>query len=141
MNSNPVAQLAASPARDSDSIRIFLHDCKVQLSVGVYPAEMEKPQLVIVNVEAEAALPHHYQDITERSLDRVIDYDPLHGFVCIELPKMGHIPLLETVAEKIIDFCLRDPRIQTVRVKLEKPQVYYNAGAGIEITRKRKSIT
>lgn len=137
--SHPVVQLSTSTARDGDSIRIFLRDCKTELRVGVYPQEMEKPQPVIVNVEVEAALPHHYQDITERSLDRVIDYDPLHGFICIELPKIGHIPLLETVAEQIITFCFRDPRIQKVRVRLEKPQVFNNASAGIEISRTRAS--
>lgn len=109
------------------------------MRVGVYPTEIDKPQTVIVNVEAEAALPHHYQDLNERSLDRVLDYDPLHGFICIELPKMGHIPLLETVAEQIIDFCFRDVRIQKVCVRLEKPHVYNNATAGIEIGRVRNT--
>lgn len=134
---NSIVQLVTQRARDGDCIRVFLRDCKTELRVGVYPQEMDKPQPVIVNVEVEAALPHHYQDVTERSLDRVIDYDPLHGFICIELPKMGHIPLLETVAEQIINFCFRDPRIQKVSVRLEKPQVFSNASAGIEICRVR----
>lgn len=137
MNSQTIVQLTPQSANEGDSIRIFLRDCKVDLRVGVYPAEMEKPQQVIVNVELEAALPHRYQDVSERGLDRVIDYDPLYGFICVELPKRGHIPLLETVAEQIIDFCFRDSRIQKVKVRLEKPQIYGNASAGIEITRTR----
>ncbi len=140
MKNQPVVSMpSAKAAREEDSIRVFLRDCKVELRVGVYPAEMEKPQTVIVNVEAEAALPHHYQDLKERALDRVIDYDPLYGFICIELPKMGHIPLLETVAEQIIAFCFRDVRIQKVRIRLEKPQIYNNAGAGIEVYRVRNN--
>jgi dihydroneopterin aldolase len=120
-----------------DVIRVFLRDCKINLSIGVYPAEMIKPQQVIVNVEVESEPPQHYRDITDRNLDHVIDYDPLYHYICAELPKLGHIPLLETVADKIIDFCFSNMRVQKVRVRLEKPQVFDNASAGIEIYRLR----
>lgn len=137
MNSNPIIQMSSNPALTGDTIRVFLNKCRTELRIGVYEQEMAAPQPVVVTVEVEAALPHHYQDVSENKLDRVIDYDPIHHFICNELPKLGHIPLLETVAEKIIEFCFRDPRIQKVRVKLEKPQVFANATAGIEILRHR----
>jgi len=127
-------QLAAA----KDHIRVFLHDCKVALRVGAYESEMHAPQTVIINLEVGAALPHHYQDLNEKSLDRVIDYAPFYDFIQKELPGMGHIPLLETVAEQIIAFCFRDPRIQDVKVRLEKPEMFEGkARAGIEVFRTR----
>ncbi len=140
MSSNPVIQLTeASPVREADHIRIFLRDCKAELRVGVYEQEMQGPQTVKIDIEVEAALPHHYQDLAEKNLDRVIDYEPIYKFIQTELPQMGHIPLLETVAEQIIGFCFRDPRIQKVRVRLEKPQIFGNASVGIEVCRTRQT--
>ena len=93
---------------------------------------------MIINVECEAAQAERFDDLNEESLDRVIDYRHVHRFIADELPKMGHIPLLETVAEMIIAFCFRDPLIAKVRVRLEKPAKLPDvAGVGIEMFRTR----
>jgi len=120
-----------------DTIRIFLRDCRVKLRVGIHAPEKKAPQLLIVTVEMEADLTHRYDDPGEHNLDRVIDYQPLYHFIRKKLPKLGHIPLLESVAEQIILFCWRDPRVQKVRVRLEKPDILPAASAGIDITRSR----
>ncbi len=137
--SNPaVVALDPRPAREPDHIHVFLRDCRVELNVGAYAHETLRRQPVIVDLEVEAALPHHYQDLRENNLDRVINYEHFYDFIRNELAEMGHIPLLETVAEQIIAFCFRDSRIQKVRVRLEKPKVYAGeARAGIEMCRTR----
>jgi len=126
-------------AREPDLIHVFLKDCRVELSVGYHPAERLKTQLLIVDLEVEAALPHRYQDTGENSLDRVIDYERFHDFILNQLPKLGHIPLLETVAEQIIGFCFEDRRIQKVAVRIEKPQCFAGALPGIEVRRTRQN--
>src|ERR1700743_1433873 len=99
MSSQPsILPIAEATARKPDSIRVFLRDCKTELRVGIYESEMQAPQQVMVNVEIESQLPHHYQDLNEKKLDRVIDYAPVYHFVCEQLPAIGHIYLLETVA-------------------------------------------
>jgi 7,8-dihydroneopterin aldolase/epimerase/oxygenase len=137
MNQSSVISLDPQRAREPDHIHVFLKDCRIMLRVGYHPAERLKPQPVIVSIEAEAQLPHHYQDRSENSLDRVIDYERFYNFLHKELPRLGHIPLLETVAEQIVMFCFEDCRIQKVRVKLEKPEVLGGARAGIEVCRTR----
>jgi dihydroneopterin aldolase len=68
----------------------------------------------------------------------VIDYEPVYNFILNELPAMGHIHLLETLAEQIINFCFRDIRVQKVRARLEKSGIFpAAAGAGIEVSRTR----
>ena len=93
---------------------------------------------MIIDLEVEAALPHRYHAPHDKNLDHVIDYDPFLDFIRNQLPKMGHIPLLETVAERIIDFCFKDQRIQVVRVSIEKPEIFGGlALPGIEVQRTR----
>jgi len=138
MNPSSVVQLETLLTREPDQISVFLRDCRIELSVGYHPHERLKPQPVIVTIEATAALPHHYQDLTENNLDRVIDYERFYNYIRNELPRLGHIALLETVAEHIIAYCFEDCRISKVRVKLEKPQVLAGtARAGIEVVRTR----
>ena len=133
-----IERIETDTQRDADVIRVFLRECRVELGVGVYQAEMQKPQPVIITVELEAALPHRYQDRSEKKLNRVIDYETIYTFIQKELPQMGHVYLLETIAEQIIEFCFRDIRVRKARVRLEKTSVFSSAaGAGIDITRTR----
>jgi len=123
-----------------DYIRVYLRDCTIQLNVGVHAYEKPKPQPVIVYAEVTSLLPRRYDNVAENSLDLIMDYDKLYQFVYKELPKMQHIAFLETIAEQIITFCFKDPRVAEVRVRLEKPEIFAGtARAGIEMFRKRMS--
>ena len=120
----------------SDILRLFIRDCRVDLMIGLHEEERRKPQPVIVNVECESCLTHRYDDLAEESLDRVIDYAPFYRFIRDELPLMGPICLLESAAEKIASFFLRDERVQKVRVRIEKTSIFpHAAGVGIELVR------
>jgi dihydroneopterin aldolase len=125
-------------ASKSDTIRSFIRDYKTQLRVGVYESEKHAPQTVIINIEMEMADAPHYYDPAETNLERVIDYVQVHSFIADELPRLGHIPLLETLAETIIAFCFRDPLVINARVRLEKPTKLPGvAGVGVEMFRVR----
>jgi dihydroneopterin aldolase len=121
-----------------DHVRIFLRDCAAQLRVGIEPHEKRAPQTVIVNVECEAAGAPRFDDPAEENLTRAVDYAAIYRFITEELAAMPHIPLLESAAEIIASFCLRDARVASVRVRLEKPNILPGAaGAGVEIRRTR----
>ena len=138
---NPMIQrVTPQPAHQEDRVRVFVRECRVDLRVGIYESEAQAPQPVHITVECEGAPPHHYHDRTENRLARVIDYEPLYKFMCEELPKQGHIYLLETAAEQIISFCFRDPRVREVLVRIEKTGVFpHAAGAGVELRRTRQA--
>jgi dihydroneopterin aldolase len=139
-NDTTIRSVTPTLAYEGDTVRIFIRDCRVALSVGIYDSEKQATQPVIISVEMEAALPHHYQDKNEKKLDRVIDYERVYHFIQNDLPKLGHIHLLESAAEQIIDFCFRDPRVRKAQVRLEKTEIFSNAaGAGIDMTRTRPS--
>jgi 7,8-dihydroneopterin aldolase/epimerase/oxygenase len=121
-----------------DSIRIYLRDCTVQLFVGIYDHEKPKPQPVIVHIEAIASLARRYGDLKSHNIASVIDYERLYTFVTAVLPTIGHVPLLESIAEHIIAFCFEDARIEEVRVRLDKPEAFKGkAIPGIEMRRRR----
>jgi dihydroneopterin aldolase len=54
------------------------------------------------------------------------------------LVQREHVHLIETLAERIATYCLNDARVESVRVKIEKPDVLATCRAvGIEIERFR----
>jgi dihydroneopterin aldolase len=122
---------------NGDRTSIFLRDCRVQLPIGLYAHEQMAPQPVIINVEAETTLAGRFDDLAEKTIDRVVSYEHIYRFIHDELPKMGHIYLLESAAEKIIAFCFGDARIHTVTVRMEKPNIFADAVPGIAMTRSR----
>jgi len=123
-----------------DTIKVYLRDCTVALFVGVYDHEKPKSQPVIVTVEATALLTRRFDDLQTSDVSSVIDYERLYDYVVHYLPKLGHIPLLETIAERIIAFSFEDPRINEVCVRLDKPEAFKGrAMVGIEMHRKRKA--
>ncbi|MFY9286962.1 MAG: dihydroneopterin aldolase [Alphaproteobacteria bacterium] len=128
-----------TPKTEPDLIRIFLTECKVDLQVGIYDHEQGKTQPVIIQVELEAGISDVFRDLKENTIDRVINYAPIYDYIQKDLPQLGQIPLIETVADLIIDFCFKDPRVQKAKVRVDKPDIFPNSVAGIEICRKRSS--
>ena len=140
MNWKPVFSITdnnPSIENEGDAYRVFLCHCKANLQVGIYDKEKQQAQPVLIDVEMIAAPPRIYDDIKDGAIDHVIDYEAVYRFITDELPKLGHVPLLETVAEQIIAFCFRDPRVQKVQVRLEKLEIFSGAGGGIVLCRSR----
>ena len=130
----------APKAADGDRVRVFVRECKVELSIGVFDFEKEKKQPVVISVEMELVSPQHFDDLKEEKLDRVINYAAVYEFILKELPQQGHIPLVEAIADHIIAFCFKDPSVKNVRVQVVKTAIFPEAsGAGVEIYRERKA--
>jgi dihydroneopterin aldolase len=56
----------------------------------------------------------------------------------IELPKLGHIDLLETLAHHIITHIWTYPHAKGIRLRLEKPKILPDTMAvGVEVTATR----
>jgi len=124
----------------NDTIKIHVRDCAVPLFVGIYDHEKPHPQNVVINVEASASLTGRYDDLKASDLAKVMDYEKLYRFLTETLPSLGHVPLLESIAEHIIAFCFKDPRVESVRVRLDKPEAFQGrALVGIEMQRQRRA--
>lgn len=119
---------------DTKLYRILVRDLVLKCSIGIHAHELLAPQRVRVNVDMavfEQAGP------TSDEIENVVSYeDIIEGIK--RLLAEGHINLVETLADKIAALCLVDERVRSVRVKVEKLDVYAEAASvGIEIERRR----
>ena len=125
---------SVSTARVRD--RIFVRGLVLPVAVGVYDEEQGVTQKVSFTVEAAVA--------AERArpkgdaIAEVPSYDDLVGAVRAVVAD-GHINLVETLAERIAEQCLRDKRIVSVLVRVEKLE-RGPASVGVEIVRPRMAV-
>ena len=113
---------------------IFLNDFTLQANVGVYKHEKEKTQPIKINVIAKVRNPKR---INDNNLQSVVCYNQISKKIK-KIIKSGHTILLEKLAEKIIQECFKNKRIETMKIRLEKPEAIEGAvGAGIEVESSR----
>lgn len=129
----------ASPARDSDhrrpqARRVFVRDLEIVASVGVYEHEKRYEQRIFIS--ADLTVRDDYDGVSDR-LEDVLDYSALVDGIA-RLVQSGHVNLIETLAERIAGHCLEDPRVESVRVRIEKPDAMpLCRSVGIEIERRQ----
>jgi dihydroneopterin aldolase len=125
---------------------VFLRDMVVEASIGVHPHEHEATQRVRINVdlgvEDDGAQPLTRTGVSRTGvghdeLSRVVDYELLATSVR-RIVTAGHVRLVETLAERIAEACLIDPRVRLARIRVEKLDVFPDAAsAGVEIERRQ----
>jgi len=133
---NTGGQLGAEDCPDVNTRdRIFVRGLVLPISVGVYEEEQGVKQKVSFTVEAAVAptVGAKGDEIAE-----VPSYDDLVGAVRAVVSE-GHINLVETLAERIAERCLKDERIVSVRVCVEKLE-RGPASVGVEIIRPRMAV-
>jgi len=121
---------------------VFVRDMTIAASIGVTAHEKRAPQPVRINidlaVEDEGAGPAACAAVGADKLERVVDYEPIVAAVR-RIVSAGHVALAETLAERIAEAALTDPRVAGVRVRVEKLEVFAGVGAvGVEIERSRR---
>jgi (5-formylfuran-3-yl)methyl phosphate synthase len=118
---------------DADCDRIFVRDFVLPVHIGAYSHERGKPQKVRFDVEVKAPrLDHLAHDMRD-----VFSYDLITDSIRM-IVAQEHIPLVETLAERIAAVLLTHPRVTSVMVRVEKLEVG-PGGAGVEIIRRRPS--
>jgi len=112
---------------------VFVRDLVLDAAVGVWAHEKGRTQRVRVNLDLAVAEPTG--PFPDR-LDAVVCYDRMTRAVR-EIVASGHVQLIETLAERIAEVALEDRRVASVRVRVEKLDVYADAASvGIEIERR-----
>lgn len=132
MKKKPVIE----PLRIADATQgvrhVFVRDLVLECAIGVHAHEKGRAQRVRINV-----------DLGVNEGDIALN-DRLENVVCYEdaVTKIraividGHINLVETLAERIAAVCLQHPQCVSARVRVEKLDVFADAGSvGVEIER------
>ena len=124
---------------------VFLRDLVLPASIGVHSHEHAAPQRVRINVdlgvEDDGARALSRPSVGRDDLRRVVDYEGVADAVRA-IVAAGHVMLVETLAERIAESCLADPRVHLARVRVEKLDVFADAAsAGVEIERRRADLS
>ncbi|MDX2265851.1 MAG: (5-formylfuran-3-yl)methyl phosphate synthase [Hyphomicrobiales bacterium] len=113
--------------------KIFVRDLVLDAHIGVYSLEYGVTQRVRIGVDVEcypSARP------LDENIDNVLNYDYVVDGARAIIGS-GHIQLVETVAERLAEHCLKHRRAATVRVSVEKLDRIEGASLGVEIFRRQ----
>ena len=120
---------AVQPLRIADAARairhVFVRDLVLDAHIGVHRHEEGRAQPIRVNIDltvAETAAP------VDDLLANVVDYEHVINGVR-EIVAAGHVRLVETLAEAVASFALRDLRVRAVRVRIEKLEIVPDAAS------------
>ena len=112
--------------------RVFIRDLVLECSIGIHAHERTAPQRVRINLDLAVT---EGETPIEDDIRNVICYERLAKGIQ-GLASLGHVNLVETFADMIAEMSLHDPRVQTVRVRVEKLDILKNAASvGVEIER------
>jgi 7,8-dihydroneopterin aldolase/epimerase/oxygenase len=121
-------KIAAKGARYTVTVRGLVLVCKI----GIRASERERKQRVRVSVDLEAA-----DAFPGENRRRIINYEKVVAAIR-DIAAAGHIDLCEGFAERVCTACLADPRVERVRVWVEKLDVFPDTeGVGAVIERVR----
>ncbi len=120
---------------------VFIRDMVLAAQIGVTASEQRGTQRVRINVdlavEDDGARPLSRERVGPDRLARVVDYEPIAAAVR-RIVAAGHVGLVETLAERIAEASLADPRVLAARIRVEKLEVFADVAAvGVEIERRR----
>ena len=124
----------SSPAGIVASYVVTIRGLVLMASIGIRRREREQKQRVRISVDVTAATGAAFPGEDRR---RIINYEKIVAAIR-EIAASGHIDLCEGFAERVCNACLADPRVERVRVWVEKPDVFPDTdgvGAVLERTR------
>ena len=112
---------------------VFVNRLAVEASIGIHPHERENKQTIWLTIDAGVL----EESASAEAIGDVVCYEDMCK-TATALASDGHIDLVETLAERIADRLMEDPRLVQIRVQIEKPQAIDQAASvGIAISRLR----
>jgi len=115
--------------------QIIIRDLIARGILGINNWEREKPQDILINIIL-------FADLSEAgrsdSLEDSVNYSLVTKKVQLHAETSGRFTV-EALAADLAHICLEDPKVQKVRVRVEKPgAVRFTRAVGVEIERQRE---
>jgi dihydroneopterin aldolase len=127
----------AEPAAETLT-RVFVRDLVLEGQIGVYDSEHGRQQRIRFNVDLQVRLPAAAMRADQ--LGQVLSYEDVVNGIKALLAD-GHVGLVETLAERIADQVMIDPRVALARIGVEKLDVFPGASVGVEIERRAPAVS
>ena len=114
--------------------KILIKELVLDLKLGYYDFEKEKPQKVKFNLEVD------YEDkkpTSDKDIKSIVNYGKIVKLIK-KLTQNQHYNFLETLAEDVFDVLFRDRRIGKIMLQIEKLEILKDCtSVGIQVTKKR----
>ena len=114
--------------------KILIKELTLNLKLGYYDFEKNKPQKVKFNLEID------YEDkkpTNDKDIKSIVNYGRVVKLIT-KLVKNKHYNFLETLAEDVFDELFKDKRIGKITLQIEKLEILKECtSVGIQITKKR----
>ena len=121
---------------NENTYKILINQLILDAFIGIHDFEKKKKQKIAISLSLDV---NDNISGIEHKIENFVSYEHIVADIKSILKK-GHIDLLETLGEKIVDLCFEDERVMTIKLKLEKLEVFKETSSvGIEIFRKKNS--
>ena len=114
--------------------KILINELILDLKLGYYDFEKEKPQKVKFSLEID------YQDkkpTNDKDIKSIVNYGTVVKLIT-KLVKKKHYNFLESLAEAVFNELFKDKRIGKIMLKIEKLEILKDCSSvGIQISKKR----
>ena len=133
-NNLKIVKLSKNKSLFNYEKKILIKELILDLKLGYYDFEKEKPQKVKFSLEID------YEDkkpTNDKDIKSIVNYGQVVKLIS-KLTKNKHYNFLETLAEDVFDVLFKDKRIGKIMLKIEKLEIIKEcASVGIQITKKR----
>ena len=134
-NNFKIVELKPTKSKSSIKRTVFIKDFIIEEIIGVHEHEkIEKQKIkfnIVLNVN-QSSIPD------EKDINSIVDYEKITDKL-ENLTKRKKYNFLESLAEDSFAEIFEDSRINSVTIKIEKPEAIKNAGSvGVEIFKTRK---
>ncbi len=113
---------------------IHLRKIKVRCVLGVHPAERGHARPVLMNISLECDTRHAAKS---DQLADTLNYELIESDA-IAIAKTGRFRLIESLAERVAEICLKHSQVLSVRVVVDKPAALsHTKSVAVEIWRRK----
>ena len=137
MKKNNFKIVELKPRKDKSSIKrtVFIKDFIIEEIIGIHQHEKIRKQKIKFNIVLDVnqnSLPN------EKDIKSIVDYEKITNKL-ENLTKSKKYNFLESLAEDSFKEMFEDKRINSVTIKIEKPEAIKNAeSVGVEVFKTRK---
>ena len=137
MKKNNFKIVELKPRKDKNSVKrtVFIKDFIIEEIIGVHEHEKIKKQKIKFNIILDV---NQSSTPDEQDIKSIVDYEKITNKL-ENLTKNKKYNFLESLAEDSFKEIFKDKRINSVTIKIEKPEAIKNAGSvGVEVFKTRK---
>jgi len=134
-NNFKIIELKSENNKNSIKRSVFIKDLIIEEIIGIHEHEKIKKQKIKFNIVIEV---NHNTTPDERDIKSIVDYEKI-TLKLENLAKTKKYNFLESLAEDSFKEIFEDKRINSVKIKIEKPEAIKNAeSVGVEVFKNRK---